>query len=200
MPKLVRLSVLLLDSWHVPLRELLLRIVLFLCWFTFLDVHRLLHGLWQFTDTLPNYELWLRLTLSLRHVVRVLTLMMILGLARVLIHLLLHVLVCHLLLRLHLLFHSLSIKLLLNVLIRRWLELLLLLLDVQIVVDTDCTVRTLIHLITWVDLILLRIEKFHTCCLWLLLLSNLLLMLLLHLLLLFSLLLNLWWNHHVLEI
>ena len=157
-----------LNSWHVPLRVLLWLLQLVFSRFTLLDISRLLHSLWQLGNTLTDYELRLRLTLSLRHVVvatiRILTLVMILRFARVLVHLLLHVLVRHLLLELHLLFHALSIELLLDVLVRRWLELLLLLLVIHTAVNADGAVRTLIHivLITHVCLILLWIEELHT--------------------------------------
>ena len=159
--------------------------------------------LWNISNSLPYNELRLRLTLRLGHIVIatvwVFTLMMVLWLARVLVHLLLHVLICHLLLSLYLLFHALSIKLLLDVLIWRWLEFLveMLLRAIRIVVDSNRSVRTLIHisLVNRLHLFLLRVEEI---CAWLLLLLSK--MLLLHLLLLLSLLLNLGWYHHVLEI
>ena len=127
---------------------------------------------------------------------------MILRLARVRVHLLLHVLACHLSLRLRLLVHALSIELLLDVLVRRRLELIVLLellLRAAVgTIDADCTVRTLVYFtLAGIHLVLLRVEELGASNLLLLLLGNLLLLLVL---LLLSLLLDLRWNHHVLEI
>ena len=95
-----------------------------------------------------------------------------------------------------------SIELLLDILVRRRLELIILLkLLLRAAIDTidaDRTVCTLVHFaLASIHLVLLRVEEFGASNLLLLLLGNLLLLLVL---LLLSLLLNLRWNHHVLEI